>query len=126
MLCPYFYRGSYPHRACLLSARVVTVGLEIFHNGRWICLPRTDDNFFLVGSRNKIEFPLRVRLTSVSGERVESTITELKNDVDLTSSVQFSGFIKGRSHIKYNLCCSRSRVRVYAQIVRIVILLKLS
>lgn len=77
------------------NSRVVTVGLEIFQSGRWICLPRADDNFFLVGSPNKINFPLRVRLTSVSGEQVESTITELKNNVDLTSSVQFSGFIKG-------------------------------
>ncbi|XP_022807363.1 uncharacterized protein LOC111344405, partial [Stylophora pistillata] len=76
------------------NSRVVTVGLEIFHGVRWICLPRTDDNFFLVGSASKIGFPLRIRLTSVSGEQVESTITELKNGVDLTSSVQFSGFIK--------------------------------
>jgi len=74
---------------------VVTVGVEIFHNGKWICLPRSDDNFFLMGSRNRIKFPLRVRLTSISGEQVESTITELKNDVDIASSVQFSGFIKG-------------------------------
>ncbi|KAJ7358919.1 hypothetical protein OS493_020760 [Desmophyllum pertusum] len=77
------------------NTRVVTVGLEISHNGKWICLPRSDDNYFLLGSRNRIQFPLRVRLTSVSGEQVESTITELKNDVDITSSVQFSGFIKG-------------------------------
>ena len=75
---------------------MVTVGLEISHDGRWICLPRSDDNFFIMGSRNRIQFPLRVRLTSVSGEQVESTITELKNDVDITSSVQFSGFIKGK------------------------------
>lgn len=74
---------------------MVTVGVEIFHNGKWICLPRSDDNFFLMGSRNRIKFPLRVRLTGVSGEQVESTITELKNDVDIASSVQFSGFIKG-------------------------------
>ena len=77
----------------------MTVGLEIFQSGRWICLPRTDDNFFLVGSPSKINFPLRVRLTSVSGEQVESAITELKNNVDLTSSVQFSGFIKGGSQV---------------------------
>ncbi|KAL9953227.1 hypothetical protein ACROYT_G040607 [Oculina patagonica] len=77
------------------NSRVVTVGLEISHNGKWICLPRTDDNYFLMGSRNRIQFPLQVRLTSVSGEQVESTITELKNGVDITSSVQFSGFIKG-------------------------------
>lgn len=75
---------------------MVAVGLEISHNGKWICLPRTDDNYFLMGSRSRIQFPLRVRLTSVSGEQVESTITELKNDVDITSSVQFSGFIKGK------------------------------
>ena len=74
---------------------MVTAGVEIFHNGKWICLPRSDDNFFLLGSRNRIKFPLRVRLTSVSGEQVESTITELKNDVDITSSEQFSGFTKG-------------------------------
>lgn len=80
----------------LFVTRVVTVGLEISHNGKWICLPRSDDNYFLLGSRNRIQFPLRVRLTSVSGEQVESTITELKNDVDITSSVQFSGFIKGK------------------------------
>jgi len=77
------------------NSRVVTVGVEISHNGKWICLPHSDDNFFLMGSRNRIKFPLRVRLTSVSGEQVESTITELKNDVDITSSVQFSGFTKG-------------------------------
>ena len=79
----------------LFVVRVVTVGVEIYHNGKWICLPRSDDNFFLMGSRNRINFPLRVRLTSVSGEQVESIITELKNDVDITSSVQFSGFTKG-------------------------------
>lgn len=82
---------------------MVTVGLEILQNGRWICLQRTDDNYFLMGSPNRVQFPLRVRLTSVSGEQVESTITELKNDKDITSSVQFSGFMKGKPcHICFN------------------------
>lgn len=85
-------------RTYLFVYRVVTVGVEISHNGKWICLPRSDDNYFLMGSRNRIRFPLQVRLTSVSGEQVESTITELKNDVDITSSAQFSGFIKGNLH----------------------------
>ena len=75
---------------------MVTVGLEILQNGRWICLQRTDDNYFLMGSPNRVQFPLRVRLTSVSGEQVETIITELKNDKDITSSVQFSGFMKGK------------------------------
>lgn len=78
---------------------MVTVGLEILHNRKWVCLPRTEDNYFLIGSPNKVKFPLRVRLTSVSGEQLESTIPELKNAVDITSSVQFSGFIKGKSHL---------------------------
>ena len=82
---------------------MVTVGLEILQNGRWICLQRTDDNYFLMGSPNRVQFPLRVRLTSVSGEQVESTITELKNDKDITSSVQFSGFMKGEP---YHICFS--------------------
>lgn len=82
---------------------MVTVGLEILHNGRWICLQRTDDNYFLMGSPNRVQFPLRVRLTSVSGEQVESTIAELKNDEDIISSVQFSGFIKGKS---FHICFS--------------------
>ena len=82
---------------------MVTVGLEILQNGRWICLQRTDDNYFLMGSPNRVQFPLRVRLTSVSGEQVESTITELKNDKDITSSVQFSGFMKGKPcHIYFS------------------------
>ncbi len=106
------YSFSFSTRSCRLSglsflilARVVTVGLEISHNGKWICLPRTDDNYFLMGSRNRIQFPLQVRLTSVSGEQVESTITELKNGVDITSSVQFSGFIKGK-FFKHQLLAS--------------------
>ncbi|XP_068683269.1 uncharacterized protein [Montipora foliosa] len=77
------------------NARVVTVGLEVLHNGKWVCLPKTEDNYFLLGSPNRVKFPLRVRLTSVSGEQLESTISELRNDVDIASSVQFSGFIKG-------------------------------
>lgn len=77
--------------------RVVTVGLEILQNRKWLCLPRSEDNYFLIGSPKRIKFPLRVRLTSISGEQLESSITEFKNDVDITSSVQFSGFIKGTS-----------------------------
>ena len=80
----------------------MTVGLEILHNRKWVCLPRTEDNYFLIGSPNRVKFPLRVRLTSVSGEQLESTIAELKNDVDITSSVQFSGFIKGKPRL--NIC----------------------
>ena len=69
----------------------------MFQNGKWVCLPRTEDNFFLMGSARRIKFPLRVRLTSVSGEQLESTIREFKNDEDIASLVQFSGFIKGMS-----------------------------
>ena len=56
-----------------------------------------------MGSPNRVQFPLRVRLTSVSGEQVESTIAELKNDEDIISSVQFSGFIKGKP---FHICFS--------------------
>ena len=69
----------------------------MFQNGKWVCLPRTEDNFFLLGLAHRIKFPLRVRLTSVSGEQLESTIREFKNDEDIASPVQFSGFTKGMS-----------------------------
>ena len=72
----------------------------MLHNGKWVCLPKTEDNYFLLGSPNRVKFPLRVRLTSVSGEQLESTIGDLRNDVDIASSVQFSGFIKGMSVIR--------------------------
>lgn len=72
-----------------------TAGIEVFAKNKYHCLTRVSDNFFVGARLGKFSFPLRVRLTSITGEQVVTAIRELKNGVSLQSGVQFKGFRSG-------------------------------
>ena len=72
-------------------------GLEIRTKGKYRCLKRTNENSFVslgVGL-GKVETPIHVRVTSVAGEQVKSTIPSVKNDVSFPSTVQFTSIRAG-------------------------------
>ena len=80
------------------SIRVPVAGIEVAKNGRYHCLKRTGDNYFTGDGLGKIEIPLKVRLTAVTGEQKETVIPFMLTS-DIPSGVQFSGFKAGRKFI---------------------------
>ena len=87
-------QSTVSYQTLIVSPRIPAVGVEVFVGDRWRCLKRVPDNFFVGSGMGKVPFPLKVRLTSITGQQREATIKELKNDESLTSTVQFSGFKK--------------------------------
>ena len=69
--------------------------MEVLVNNRFHCLTRVRDNFFVGMRLGRFQTPLRVRLTSVSGEQVEALIPDIKDDVSFPASVQFAGINGG-------------------------------
>jgi len=74
---------------------VPTAGIEVIVKDKYHCLTRVSDNFFVGSGLGKFSIPLRVRLTSITGEQVDTTIGEIKNDVSFPSGVQFKGIKSG-------------------------------
>jgi len=70
--------------------------MEVFNTvtNDWYCLKKTDDNYFTSEGLGKVTFPIKARLTSITNEKLETTITTLKNDESFPSDVQFSGIKK--------------------------------
>ncbi|KAK3715060.1 hypothetical protein QZH41_012124, partial [Actinostola sp. cb2023] len=77
--------------------KIPTAGLEALIGGRFHCLKRSTDNFFVGMGLGRVDFPMRVRLTSISGQKLEAFIPDLKNDFSYPSSIQYSGINVGGS-----------------------------
>ena len=75
--------------------RVPLAGIEVLKNGKYHCLKRTSDNYFTGDGLGKVEMPLTVRLTAVTGEQREAVLPSMLT-TDMLSDVQFSGFAAGR------------------------------
>lgn len=90
----WLHRQTYNKNNCV-PFRVAIAGLEILHNNQWLCMKRGSNNHFLINNLGEIKFPIKVRLTSISNEQLESAIDKLENDVDVSSTIQFSGFSTG-------------------------------
>lgn len=73
------------------------MGMEIEHNNKWICMKRTDDNYFNIDGLGEIKFPKKFRITSISGEQLQATLPGIKNDENIPTDIQYSGFKPGRS-----------------------------
>ena len=76
--------------------RIPTAGMELLVNGRYHCMKRVSDNFFIASGLGKMETPLSVRLTAINGYQVTTRISEIKNDFEFPSKVQFKGIKRGR------------------------------
>lgn len=74
------------------NSKVVTVGMEIEHNNKWVCMKRTADNFFTISGLGEIKFPKKFRITSISGEQLVATVSEVTDDVNIPTNIQYSGF----------------------------------
>ncbi|XP_048585817.1 uncharacterized protein LOC5500460 isoform X1 [Nematostella vectensis] len=90
----FFASNPWSIKLQVRNSKVVTAGLEILHNNRWICMRRTDDNYFTISGIGELKFPIKVRVTSIANERLESTITRLVNDVSIPTTIQYKGFIE--------------------------------
>lgn len=77
--------------------RVVTVGMEIEHNNKWVCMKRTADNYFTINGLGEIKFPKKFRITSISGEQLVATVSEVTDDVNIPTNIQYSGFNPGKA-----------------------------
>jgi expansin (peptidoglycan-binding protein) len=93
-VCFAYLQYTQVHYHCQLF-RIPTAGLEALIGGRFHCLKRSTDNFFVGMGLGRVNFPLRVRLTSISGEQVEAFIPDLKNDFSYPSNIQYSGIKVG-------------------------------
>ena len=71
--------------------RVPVAGMEILKNGKYSCLKRTSDNHFVRDGWGKVDFPMTVRVTAVTGEQREAVLQSMQNDNNIMSNVQFSG-----------------------------------
>ena len=69
--------------------------MEILKNGKYSCLKRTTDNYFVGGGLGKVDFPMTVRVTAVTGEQKEAVLPSMQNDNNILTDVQFSGFAAG-------------------------------
>lgn len=75
----------------LILHRVPAAGIEALVNGKYRCLSRVTDNFFVGTGLGKFSFPLRVRLTAITGEQIETVIPDITNNFSFLSNVQFKG-----------------------------------
>ena len=71
--------------------RVPVAGMEILKNGKYSCLKRTSDNHFVGDGLGKVDFPMTVRVTAVTGEQREAVLQSMQSDNNIMSNVQFSG-----------------------------------
>lgn len=69
--------------------------MEILKNGKYSCLKRTSDNYFVGDGLGQVDFPMTVRVTAVTGEQKEAVLPSMQNDNNILSNVQFSGFAAG-------------------------------
>ncbi|XP_048586289.1 uncharacterized protein LOC5509740 [Nematostella vectensis] len=77
------------------NTRVPVAGIEVVKNNNISCLLRVGDNYFVGKSQGVFDFPMKVRLTAVTGEQKEVTIPSLKNDENVITDVQFTGHNTG-------------------------------
>ena len=75
--------------------RVPVAGIEVVKNGKYYCLKRTSDNYFTGDGLGKVELPLKVRVTAVTGEQREAVLPSMSVS-DILTDEQFSGFAAGR------------------------------
>ena len=75
------------------------MGMEILHNNKWICMPKTEDNYFTINGLGEIKFPKKFRVTSISGEQLEATLPGIQNDQSIPSGIQYSGFKPGMTAV---------------------------
>lgn len=87
------FTGSNPWYVKLQArnTKVPVAGMEILKNGKYSCLKRTSDNHFVGDGLGKVDFPMTVRVTAVTGEQREAVLQSMQNDNNIMSNVQFSG-----------------------------------
>lgn len=88
--------------------RVATVGMEIEHNNKWVCMKRTDDNYFNIDGLGEIKFPKKFRITSISNEQLVTTLPGIKSDENIPTDIQYSGFKPGMAFGK-KFCTMRKK-----------------
>ena len=90
--------------------------MEILINGKYSCLKRTTDNYFIAdGDLGQVDFPMTVRVTAVTGEQREAVLPSMENDNNILSDVQFSGFAydKGKLFLRVQIKWQSSTIFVF-------------
>ena len=90
-----FFFQSWSYLVSIVVFRVPVAGMEILKNGKYSCLKRTTDNYFIGDKLGTVDFPMTVRVTAVTGEQKEAVLPSMQNDENILSDVQFSGFAAG-------------------------------
>ena len=63
-------------------------------------MKRVNDNYFNIDGLGEIKFPKKFRVTSISGEQLEATLPGIKNDENIPTDIQYSGFKPGMLTLK--------------------------
>ncbi|KAJ7319183.1 hypothetical protein OS493_036471 [Desmophyllum pertusum] len=94
------FQGSNPWYIKLQArnTKVPTAGIEVMVKDKYHCLTRKPDNFFVGSGLGKFSTPLHVRLTAITGEQVETSIPDIKNDVSYPTNVQYKGINGGSKY----------------------------
>ncbi|XP_068731175.1 uncharacterized protein [Montipora capricornis] len=99
------FQGSNPWYIKLQArnTKIPTAGIEVLVRGKYHCLTRVPDNFFVGSGLGKLPVRLHVRLTAINGEQISVTIPDITNDISFPSEVQYRG-INGASKPSKILC----------------------
>lgn len=78
-------------------------------------MKRTDDNYFTINGLGEMKFPKKFRVTSISGEQLVSTVPEIKNDENIPTNIQYSGFKPGTDAVQIlpNACMGGEGLHLY-------------
>ncbi|XP_029211694.2 uncharacterized protein LOC114975679 [Acropora millepora] len=82
------------------NTKVPTAGIEVLVRGKYHCLTRVNDNFFVGMGLGRLSVPLRFRLTAITGEQLHASVPAIKNDVSFASEVQYQGINGAREPSK--------------------------
>ena len=71
--------------------------IKISGSEEWVCLKKTEDNYFTCDGQglDKLQFPISLRLTSIIGQQLETSLNEIQDTGNIATNIQYSGFSAG-------------------------------
>ena len=94
--------------------RLPIVSLECFSNGKWKCMPREIDNYFLYKEINP-QTSVQFRATSISGQTIGFTLEDLNSIKEVKLSQQFQPFHTGKCQTLPQVIALSNNLAVYSQ-----------
>ena len=81
--------------------------MECFRDGRWVCLQREADNYFVSKNLQSL-IPVQLRVTSIAGEKIGFSLDQLELGVEIPLKQQFTPFHAGKCNVIIKIFCRLS------------------